>query len=112
MVLLLRYQMNEGIKITENGIVIDIIVRELRMGNVHDHKKKIILELRDKYGSEYFGLSEREHHSIKQIHCDLRFPLQYPFQIDRPSLEFFASRKVEFSKRRMYSPGNIFFLNN
>jgi len=111
MVLLLRYRMNEGVKITENGRFIEVIVRDLRMGNVYDHTKKIILELRDECDSEYLGLFEREHHSIEQIHCDLRFPLQYPFQADRPSLEFFAPREVEFSKRRMYSPGKISFLN-
>ena len=104
MVLLLRYRMNEGVKITENGRFIDIIVRDLRMGTAYDHTKKIILELRDGCDSEYLGLFERERRSIEQIHCGLRFPLQYPLQIDRPSLEFFAPRNVVFSERRMYSP--------
>ena len=116
MVLLLRYRMNEGVKITENGRFIEVIVRGLRMGNVEDHRTKIILELRDKYldkyTSEYFGLFEREFRFLESIHCDVRFPLQYPLQIDKPSLEFFAPREVEFSRRRMYSPGNICFLNN
>jgi len=103
MVLMLHYRVNEGVKITEKGKSVDVVVRRIRIGDAENHGISVMLEVLNGNLSEVIELSQNQRYpNIEGMKCDLFFPIQYPRRVDIVYLEFFAPREVEISQRRMY----------
>ena len=121
MVLMLCYKVNEGVRVTEKGISVEVIVRNIEHTS---NGARVRFDLRDEEFVEILELSEYQRYDVTPK-CTLHVPKSpiKKFPLDRYGRErtgikgvgervlllYYAPRTVDISKRRMYpiEPPNL-----